>query len=105
MTLFGNGWMRLWIVASVAWMVGYSYINNWEMQSAWEIGGWATAGVLLSCHEAPDSQLCKDETASEKKKYATQRMEHLTNIFGPPTLILIGGLAVVWVARGFRGKK
>ena len=104
MKLLANGWVRLWIVVSVAWMVGYVYVNNWDVQTAWEIGGWSQ-DALPSCYEAPESQMCKDDTAEVRKSNANQRWQHLQKLFGPPALILVLGLAGVWVVRGFKWGK
>lgn len=124
-----NGWTRLWIVVSVAWLafsgwIAYEDISNIYGTTKYEIGKEGVGNVTLVFSAAeynPEStaeQQWIPKISAEPNKYLGKEItepydtyvekngsrkvrEGLTLVLLPPAFLLLLGWAIAWVKVGF----
>ena len=99
-----RGFVRLWVVFLVVWVA-------LTAPSRWGALTW-TKDVCLHgpgrwvCHENLFEYLVNPDISPEDLSVSSKNpnLEAARTIFGPPLLVLVAGIAVAWVIRGFQRK-
>jgi hypothetical protein len=83
------GLLRLWVVLSILWVLGNAWLS-WD----------ALAGNCPDVSDPNGINFC--ELAHEfGASLFEERVRALGFAFGPPILVLLLGLSLLWVASGF----
>lgn len=94
----GKGLFRLWVVLTVCWIMPLTWVK-------WNDLDWNNRYDLppLPCPDLPSPlQGCELWQLEHKGKSRSEhRFDAAQMIILPPTLLLLLGLAGVWVLRGF----
>jgi len=113
-----RGFLRLWVILSVLWVVavvGFYYPEFFHepVSTLWELQEIYTTQV--DCTAFDDEAILKTcRQRNELKKEVSRQLEEAwqklgetwwllaSSVFGPPALLLLIGYLDTWVARGFR---
>jgi hypothetical protein len=122
-----RGFFRLWLVLSAGWVAGIGYLDRESLCASYSIKAWEEARrqeqksqedyrVCLILHpkdkcELPDfigGNIHYENRCLPMGDDAPNwdlRVEALKQMFVPPFVVLLAGLVVLWVMRGFRHGK
>jgi len=97
---WGRGFFRIWLVFAALWLGGAAWdaLTDTSIPSATK-----SCSVLLhACSSTGDECFTQDDVKQCEAVWSKERRNRLIWALVPPIALLVAGLTIGWIVRGFK---